>query len=36
MEQNILKSWLNGNLDKYADNNDEVYNILEKTHSNKN
>jgi hypothetical protein len=29
MEQNILKSWLNGDLDKYADNNDEVYNILE-------
>ena len=29
MEQKILQSWLNGDLDKYADNNDEVYNILE-------
>jgi len=29
MEQKILQSWLNGDLDKYADNNDEVYSILE-------
>ena len=29
MEQKILQSWLNGDLDKYADNSGEVYNILE-------
>jgi len=29
MEQKILQSWLNGDLDKYADNNDEVLNYLE-------
>lgn len=29
MEQKILQSWLNGDLDKYADNSGEVYDILE-------